>query len=88
MNTDSDRQRLLRFHALGEQLGGALADQDAALIDGGKRHAQQVGIMHVAGADDGDILRHAHAEFERGFDRACGDGVVVAEDAIGPRDCS
>jgi len=55
----------------------------AALVDGGKGDAEEVGVMDVAGADDGDVGGDVEAGIKDGFHSAGGDGVVVTEDAVG-----
>src|ERR1019366_2114986 len=66
-----------------QHVGGLLADGGAALVDGRERHAQQVGVVDVAGADDFDLPRNGDAGFKDGFHGAGGGGVIVAEDGIG-----
>lgn len=66
-----------------EQAGRGLADLGAALVDGGEGDAEEIGVMDVAGADDGEVGGDVEAGVEDGFHGAGGDGVVVAEDAVG-----
>ena len=74
------RLRLLPI-AFSRDVGGLLADGGAALVDGGERHAQKVGVVDVADADHLDLLGNADAGFEDRLHGAGGGGIVVAEDA-------
>src|ERR1019366_53344 len=66
-----------------QHAGGLLSDGGAALVDGGERDAQQVGVVDVSGADNFDIPRDGDAGFKDSFHGAGGGGVVVTEDGVG-----
>ena len=71
---------------LDQNIRGLLSDRGAALVDGGERHAQQVGVVDIAHADHFDLLREcAMPRLEDRLHGAGGGRVVVAEDGVRPR---
>src|SRR5207302_6846534 len=68
-----------------QNAGGLKADSGAALVDGGKRHAQQIGIMDIADAYHFDLFGDPNARFQDGLHGAGGGGVVIAENGVRTR---
>jgi hypothetical protein len=62
--------------------GGPLAHRFAALIDCRERHAQTIGILDIATADDRDIIRNFQPGIEDSFHRSESCWVVMTEHGI------
>jgi hypothetical protein len=54
----------------------------SALIDSGERNRQLVGIVNVAGSDDGNVSGHFKAGLENRLNRTDGNWVAVTENSV------
>ena len=88
MRRDDDaavRARRVWTDLIEEERGGFLPQILLRPAHGRQRHAQHVAVRDVAGADDGDVVRHAKAGIPDGLHRANRRGIVRGEHRVDAR---
>src|ERR1700722_5128971 len=65
--------------------GGTLTELLAVLVDATKWNPQKIGVGEIAATHHGDVFRNAQSSLENGPHPAHPDGIVEAEDPVGPR---